>query len=502
MKIKFLSFIASFFMVSFVITSCLDDDNNIEYSPDATIHAFALDTAGLGSYKFTIDQLSREIYNEDSLPVHADTIIDKILIKTLTTASGVVTMKDKSGNDSVININDSIDLREDLTIKVWSTEALAGISPNQTKEYTIKVRVHQHDPDSLRWKYINEIDNQITGEQKSIILGSEVLTYSVVGNELRVYKNSLTNFGNGVSQETVGLPEGQLPTSIVTFQFNRSITMLYATSAGDGHVYESADGINWGKSSMFGEGVELLLATLTNNDISRICYTKKGADNQRYFYYQTNDIPQETLDEAENGGKVPANFPTKNISYTVYESATNIKSVLLVGDTETATLADDSELETTIVWAYDGSKWVEFSTTSSVAYCPKYTQPSIIYYNDLVYIFGQNFSSIYVSNQGLFWRKANSKFAFPHRDWSKGGTPNPSVDPEFRGKTNYSMVLDPTTQNLWIIFSKGNASFEEEVDKAESTKSTTTETRTYNHDSEVWRGRLNQLWFDLANAGK
>ena len=502
MRIKFLSFIASFFMVSFVITSCLDDDNNIEYSPDATIHAFALDTAGLGSYKFTIDQLSREIYNEDSLPVHADTIIDKILIKTLTTASGVVTMKDKSGNDSVININDSIDLREDLTIKVWSTEALAGISPNQTKEYTIKVRVHQHDPDSLRWKYINEIDNQITGEQKSIILGSEVLTYSVVGNELRVYKTSFTNFGNGVSQETVGLPEGQLPTSIVTFQFNRSITMLYATSAGDGHVYESADGINWGKSSMFGEGVELLLATLTNKDISRICYTKKGADNQRYFYYQTNDIPQETLDEAENGGKVPANFPTKNISYTVYESATNIKSVLLVGDTETATLADDSELETTIVWAYDGSKWVEFSTTSSVAYCPKYTQPSIIYYNDLVYIFGQNFSSIYVSNQGLFWRKANSKFAFPHRDWSKGGTPNPSVDPEFRGKTNYSMVLDPATQNLWIIFSKGNASFEEEVDKAESTKSTTTETRTYNHDSEVWRGRLNQLWFDLANAGK
>ena len=31
MKIKFLSFIASLFMVSFVITSCLDDDNNIEY---------------------------------------------------------------------------------------------------------------------------------------------------------------------------------------------------------------------------------------------------------------------------------------------------------------------------------------------------------------------------------------------------------------------------------------------------------------------------------------
>ena len=198
MRIKFLSFIASFFMVSFVITSCLDDDNNIEYSPDATIHAFELDTiGGYGvKYKFTIDQLSCEIYNEDSLPVHADTIIDKILIKTLTTASGVVTMKDKSGNDSVLNINDSIDLRKPLTIKVWSTEALAGISPNQTKEYTIKVNVHNYDPDSLRWKYMNKIDDQIVGEQKSIIWGNEVFTYSVVGSQLYAYKNSLTNFGS------------------------------------------------------------------------------------------------------------------------------------------------------------------------------------------------------------------------------------------------------------------------------------------------------------------
>ena len=39
MKINFLSFIARYFMVSFVITTCLDDDNYIEYSPDATIHA-------------------------------------------------------------------------------------------------------------------------------------------------------------------------------------------------------------------------------------------------------------------------------------------------------------------------------------------------------------------------------------------------------------------------------------------------------------------------------
>lgn len=76
MRIKFLSIIASFFMVSFVITSCLDNDNEVNYSPDATIRAFELDTIGYGvKYKFTIDQISRLIYNVDSLPVNADTII-------------------------------------------------------------------------------------------------------------------------------------------------------------------------------------------------------------------------------------------------------------------------------------------------------------------------------------------------------------------------------------------------------------------------------------------
>ena len=38
MRIKFLSIIASFFMVSFVITSCLDNDNDVNYSPDMRLN--------------------------------------------------------------------------------------------------------------------------------------------------------------------------------------------------------------------------------------------------------------------------------------------------------------------------------------------------------------------------------------------------------------------------------------------------------------------------------
>ena len=64
MRIKFLAIIASFIFVSIAISSCLDsDDNTIELSSDATVHAFALDTIYGKHYKFTIDKLHREIYN-------------------------------------------------------------------------------------------------------------------------------------------------------------------------------------------------------------------------------------------------------------------------------------------------------------------------------------------------------------------------------------------------------------------------------------------------------
>ena len=90
MRLKFLSIIISFLIVSIAISSCLDSDNNYEFSTDATIHAFELDTIYGESYKFEIDQIQRLIYNRDSLPMSADTIIDSIKITTLTTMSGVV----------------------------------------------------------------------------------------------------------------------------------------------------------------------------------------------------------------------------------------------------------------------------------------------------------------------------------------------------------------------------------------------------------------------------
>ena len=66
--------------------------------------------------------------------------------------------------------------------------------------------------------------------------------------------------------------------------------------------------------------------------------------------------------------------------------------------------------------------------------------------------------------------------------------------PEFRGRKTYSTVIDNDNKNIYVLFSKGDASFEEEVEE-ESTKAT--KQRSYSYGSEVWSARLNQLWFDL-----
>ena len=493
MRIKFLSIIASLFMVSFVITSCFGDDNDIEYSPDATIHAFELDTIYGINYKFTIDQQKGEIYNEDSLPVHADTIIDRILIKTLTTASGIITMKNKDDQDSIIimdgnQVMDSMDLRKPVTLKVYA--------PNyqQTKTYTINVRVHKYDPDSLSWNYMGEIDNTITEEQKAVILGDDILNYTILNKKLNVFWRQI----GSKSSWTSALVEGDifnntLPTSILSYDGK-----LYATSSiNDGIVYESTNGTTWTASELFSNRtVSLLLAPLSN----KITFIE--TINDKKYFNSTDEIKKAKITDEEQLQEVPKDFPIGNISYTTYSTATKREGIMLIGKCENQPTVGDSNTKTIVPWGYMGDIWVSFAPNNTTSSCPEIENPSIIYYNDQFYIFGDGFKSFYVSKSGLAWKKA-TKFSFPNYNWSASGVIlRPTIDdPEFRGRKNYATVQDTKNEYIYILFgSESGITFSENIKVAGS--NTLVDRGPYNHDSEVWRGRLNQLWFDLAKSPK
>ena len=171
MRIKFLSVIVSFLIVSFALSSCLDSDDNYEFSSDATIHAFGIDTIHGKHYKFTIDQLNRLIYNRDSLPVGSDTIIDRILIDTMTVTGWITS---GSPTDTVFVISDSVDLRPAMNNDagmLFKAHAADGVT---VREYKLKVNVHLQDPDSLVWtdmqKRGNVFSNTInSGQQKAVV---------------------------------------------------------------------------------------------------------------------------------------------------------------------------------------------------------------------------------------------------------------------------------------------------------------------------------------------
>lgn len=526
MRIKFLSFIASFFMVSLFITSCLDNDESVEYSPDATIRAFALDTiGGYGvNYKFTIDQISGLIYNEDSLPVHADTIIDRILIKTLTTASGIVTMKSKSNEDSIINIADSMDLRKyvntpkenkPLELTVWAPDMLTK------KTYSVSIRMHHHDPDSLTWQHAGKIDDLLTESQKSITFKKNIYTYTIIGNVLKVYQSPISNMS--WSSSTVTTTDGSIttmPTSILSYK-----DKLYATFKDKANAYVSGDGINWTKSPL--ENVELFLAPLKE----KISYLKLVGDKHIFSTSangETEDYSAYDKHKKYLEGDARLYLPNEVTAYTIYENRNGSEAAMLIGAATKSTTINDGEKEVPAAtpWGYaeqilsvneldaqgeevlvDGqnkktnitvSSWVAVPAGSSLAYCPELKNPIIIHYNSLFYLFGEGFETFYTSLSGRDWKKADKKFSFPYQDWTVSGFVPSVTKPEFRGRKKFSAVQDTEKGYIYVLFGKETGvTFTEEVKKGE-----TTDRGPYNHDSEVWRGRLNQLWFDLVNSPK
>ena len=147
MRIKFLSVIVSFLIVSFALSSCLDSDDNYEFSSDATIHAFGIDSIHGKHYKFTIDQLNRPIYNRDSLPVGSDTIIDRILIDTMTVTGWITS---GSPTDTVFVMSDSVDLRPAMNDLKRCSKHMPPSSVAITN-MKLKVIMHLQDRRLLIW---------------------------------------------------------------------------------------------------------------------------------------------------------------------------------------------------------------------------------------------------------------------------------------------------------------------------------------------------------------
>jgi hypothetical protein len=144
------------------MTSCLGNDEYVDptVSTDAQLVAFGISSDSiktLASVVFSIDQEKGEIYNNDSLPylTNLDTI-GKVKL-SFTTGLGLassVRVDYLDGDSAVVASGDSIWVATQylpLQLKVYAQD------PKVIKTYTVRVNVHQIDPDSVQYTPIDQL---------------------------------------------------------------------------------------------------------------------------------------------------------------------------------------------------------------------------------------------------------------------------------------------------------------------------------------------------------
>lgn len=461
MRTRFLSVIIGFLLVSMAVSSCLDSDTVTEYSVDATIHAFSLDTIHGVDYPFEIDQLNNLIYNPDSLPVDADTLIDSIKIDVLSVAWSVTSGDTILSTDAYHNLLPAMNASGENGIKL-TVHAGDGVT---TRSYTLQIRVHRQDPDSLTWVHMDTVSDVFSssihsGEQKAVIVGEgldrELLLYT---SPTRLYRTSTTPGEYGWSAADVtGLPSQADVTSLLAFAGR-----LYMLAEGD--VYASdATGTTWQKVEVLSGSVQSLVATLPDNAVSNqeamlvgIC---KDASGEHVFCTVTEKQVEENA-AWTLGGVVPAGFPTDHIYYVNYTTGAGAAQVMVAG-------MPLGEREKTVTWFSNrGLDWVSLETDVENMWCPALSNPVLLHYADRFYAFGGSMDAIYTSESGIGWQRVADKFLLPAA---------------FKNKRSYTVVVDATPAGavsavdkrdfIWVIFG-GNGT-----------------------PNEVWRGRLNRLGFE------
>jgi hypothetical protein len=444
MRLKFLTVILGFLTVSIAISSCLDSNDPVyDYSTDATIHAFGLDSIHGRHYKFTIDQLQGLVYNTDSLPVGADTILKHILIDTLDTYSGYVTISDTS----TYVTTDSFDLRnainksggDGIKMKVTAVDQITS------REYRLQIRVHNVNPDSLVWTYMDKplVPHALFDRLKAVLLGDDLLVYT--SNTTFYQASTLLSPAAFAWQEKTasGLPADINFSSLINFK-----GQLYFASD-SGVLYSSADGAIWGTVDTQGVKITKIITVFGDKLIG--IGGEPGADS---YFYASGDAADWTRGEI-----VPDGFPVSDYYTVGTQTVNNVKGLLLVGNTTTPG-------NSVMTWAtQNGTYWVDQVVTSAA--CPYLLNPALINYGGAFYMFGGNFDTIYTSTIGLAWYPTRRYFLLPAT---------------MKGQHTYSMVID-NHNYIWVII--GQTLVQNPNSKEDGTL----------RAGGVWRGRLNKLGF-------
>ena len=247
-RIYFFLCIATLFLSGISCNTTDDEDISYTVSESVRVSAFSLATndsvlAHLDTVFFTIDLIGGQIYNADSLPVGTDVsaLIANISFDNVAQAKVYMDYGDPAKNDTIDyieNPTDSIDFTSKVSLVVTAQNGVTE------KWYSVKVNVHQIDPDSLYWnspfgkKSLPCGSDAAVKSQKSLYFKDEIYTFIEANSTYTLY----------VTDDPLGDDWTAYPLSV---SFTPDLTSLQATGEAlymlseGGELYRSEDGVTW-----------------------------------------------------------------------------------------------------------------------------------------------------------------------------------------------------------------------------------------------------------------
>lgn len=454
MKTNHITKLVVIFILTLSFVSCNEDNTEYNYtnsSADAQIYSFSISATPTNAIDsitypimaktlFTIDQSANLIYNHDSLPY--GTKIGRFATTLGFGPNSVGYVEVIYPNDSIVTwkTSDSINYSLNPKLKVWAQNRTAS------REYTVDIRVHKIDPDTIIWTNTNTNGSSLNlpsgvGLLKTILFNDKFYCYSLNAGNISLYTTN-RNSVNWTKETSFSGLDSSIALESITL-YNNS---FYAVD-NSGNGYKSTNGISW--SSLGNKNAYNILGIVPSeneaNDIL-LLLTKNGAD---YYISQTNaNMASVTTVE-----KVSSDFPVKGgfTSATKYNRTDNDRNILVL---EGGLNASSSVSKS--VWLFKNSSKGVQATSSIIK--PNFEVKeglSIFVYNDLLYALESN--QLYTSSWGYEWVKA------PEKETLATDMPKASKQ---------SVVVDKEN-NIWILggLLDNNSTY----------------------TNQVWKGRLNKL---------
>ena len=449
------------------IISCNSDTEYIYTLPSsATVTSFSLAAKAsvlpnLDSVFFSIDLYSGEIFNADSLPFGTDITSLTPVIVTESSSSVEITGKTSTGEEKTYdyseNTTDTLDFTQPVTIKVVSYDGAF------TKNYNVKVNVHQVRTDTLVWSKIEGG----TLPTKLNVVEEQHTSMSPGGNFY-----CLTGGAGKYCIATAEDPGSQWQVADVQFEFVPKVESftatndaLYILSATD-ELYVSEDnGISW---SSTGKNATSIIGAYGNSLLSSVLESGN---------WYLCDYPADTRQIA------PTDFPvsgTSNATTISFEMSISKQMLVTGGRKSSGDLSGAT-------WGYDGTSWMKISRydmpvkaenmalvpyfeikqdsvswkvaqakTVLLAMCGKLEDGTL---NDTIYM---------TTNFGMTWSKAPDSMQIPHEyvkprtqaqaypyslKVSESSSAKALKSPAFRSHTvEWQLILNEVPENVKAAF--------------------------------------------------